>query len=119
MNGPQTADLPMLERALGEVFSPYVQQLGLRILAATLVFRSLNATLAGIIQGAGRFRLLTGIASWNLVLVFALLSVFVPRFGAPGAALALLAGEGLNSVIQLLVVARLVAQHERTAAHAG
>ena len=35
MNGPQTADLPMLERAMGEVFSPYVQQLGLRLLAAT------------------------------------------------------------------------------------
>ena len=35
MNGPQTADLPMLERAMGEVFSPYVQQLGLRLLSAT------------------------------------------------------------------------------------
>lgn len=91
----------------------------LRILAATLVFRSLNATLAGIIQGAGRFRLLTGIALWNLALVFALLTVLVPRFQAPGAALALLAGEGLNTVIQLFVVSRLVAQHERTAERAG
>lgn len=87
----------------------------LRILAATLVFRSFNATLSGIVQGAGRFRLLTGIALWNLALVFALLTVFVPRFGAPGAALALLVGEGLNSLIQLALVARLVARHERTA----
>ena len=101
-------------------FAEYVPAIPvLRILAATLVFRSLNATLAGIIQGAGRFRLLTGIALWNLVLVFTLLSWFVARFHAPGAALALLAGEGLNTVIQLVVVTRLIAQHERTAPHGG
>ena len=57
----------------------------------------------------------TGIAVWNLVCVFALLTWFVGRYQAPGAALALLAGEGLNSVIQLVVVARLVAWHEREA----
>lgn len=108
---------PPVLRAFFPEYAPAIPVL--RILAATLVFRSLNATLAGIIQGAGRFRLLTGIAAWNLVLVFTLLSVLVPRFGAPGAALALLAGEGLNTVIQMLVVARLVARHERTAAHAG
>lgn len=35
MTAPQLADLAMLERAMGEVFSPYVQQLGLRLVAAT------------------------------------------------------------------------------------
>ncbi len=35
MTAPQTADMAMLERAMGEVFSPYVQQLGLRLVAAT------------------------------------------------------------------------------------
>ncbi len=34
MTAPQIADLAMLERAMGEVFSPYVQQLGLRLVAA-------------------------------------------------------------------------------------
>ena len=103
---------PVLRR----FFAEYVPAIPvLRVLAVTLVFRSMNATLAAIIQGAGRFRLLTGIAVWNLVCVFALLSWFVGRYQAPGAALALLAGEGLNSVIQLVVVARLVAWHEREA----
>lgn len=90
----------------------------LRLLSAALVFRTFNATLAGIIQGAGRFRLLTGIAVWNLVLVFALLQVLVTRFHAPGAALALLIGEAVNSALQLGVVARLVAHHEGSDAHA-
>jgi uncharacterized protein (TIGR00369 family) len=35
VTAPQTADMAMLERAMGEVFSPYVQQLGLRLVAAT------------------------------------------------------------------------------------
>jgi O-antigen/teichoic acid export membrane protein len=108
---------PPVIRAFFAEYAPAIPVL--RVLAATLVFRSLNATLAAIIQGAGRFRLLTGIAVWNLVCVFALLTWFVGRFQAPGAAFALLAGEGLNSVIQLVVVARLVAQHERTAARAA
>lgn len=107
---------PVIHRFFAE-YAPAIPVL--RILAATLVFRSLNATLAGIIQGAGRFRLLTGIALWNLVLVFTLLSWFVGPYGAPGAALALLAGEGLNTLIQMVVVTRLIAQHERTAARAG
>jgi O-antigen/teichoic acid export membrane protein len=91
----------------------------LRVLAAALVFRSLNATLAGIIQGAGRFRLLTGIALWNLAVVFALLNVLVHRYQAPGAALALVLAEGLNSSIQIAFVARILSRHERSAVRVG
>jgi len=87
----------------------------LRILAASLLFRSLNATLAGIIQAAGRFRGLAALAGWNLVLVFGLLTWLVPRLGMPGAPLALLIGEGVNSLIQVAWVARIVSAHERTA----
>lgn len=90
----------------------------LRVLAASLVFRSLNATLAGILQGAGRFAWITGLAVWNLILVAALLLVFVDRVGVVGAALALLVAEGLNSLLHGLLVARVVAAHERTIAHA-
>lgn len=104
---------PPAIRAFFREYEPAIPVL--RVLAATLVFRCLNATLAALLQGGGRFRLLTGLALWNLAVVFALLSVLVPRFGAPGAALALLAGEGLNSIVQLLFVARLLASHERSA----
>ncbi|HXS83859.1 MAG TPA: polysaccharide biosynthesis C-terminal domain-containing protein [Methylomirabilota bacterium] len=91
----------------------------LRLLAGALVFRSLNATLAGIIQAAGRFRALALLAAWNLALVFVLLLVLVPRAGAEGAALALLLGEGLNTVFQLVWVARIVSRRERSAADGG
>lgn len=90
----------------------------LRVLAASLVFRSLNATLAGILQGAGRFRLLTGIALWNVAATWACLQWFVPREGALGAALALLSVEGVNSLLQAGMVARVVAAHGRSQAHA-
>ncbi|MEO5988351.1 MAG: oligosaccharide flippase family protein, partial [Candidatus Eisenbacteria bacterium] len=91
----------------------------LRILAGALVFRTLNATLAGILQGAGRFRLLTGFALWNLLLTYGLLVVLVPRFGGPGVAWAGLIGEGFNSLLQLALVARTIAARERTVAHVG
>jgi O-antigen/teichoic acid export membrane protein len=80
----------------------------LRILAAALVFRSLNATLAGILQGAGRFQLLGGIALWNLCWMWLCLRLLVPSLGAIGAALAVLIVEGVNSVIQGVLVARVV-----------
>lgn len=89
----------------------------LRILAGALVFRTLNSTLAGILQGAGRFRLLTGLALWNLVLTYGLLVVWVPRFGGAGAAWAALIGEGLNSMMQLTLVARTISARERTLSH--
>jgi O-antigen/teichoic acid export membrane protein len=86
----------------------------LRLLAAALVFRSLNATLAGILQGAGRFHWLAMMAAWNLGLVFGLLALLVNRFEAEGAAMALLATEGLNTVVQTTLVARLAGAHDRT-----
>jgi O-antigen/teichoic acid export membrane protein/GT2 family glycosyltransferase len=89
----------------------------LRILAAALVFRTLNATLAGVISGAGHFGWLTGIAAWNLVFFFALLHGLVGRWQMAGAALALLIGEAVNSVLQLALVTRIVSPSRRSPAH--
>jgi len=91
----------------------------LQVLAAGLVFRSMNATLAAVLLGAGRFRLLTGLAAWNLAAVFGMLTLLVGRFGAQGAAFALLAVEALNTLIQFGLVARELARHERSAARAS
>jgi len=49
------------------------------------------------------------------VLVFGLLTWFVPRLGMPGAPLSLLIGEGVNSLIQAVWVARILSAHERMA----
>lgn len=91
----------------------------LRVLAGALVFRTMNATLAGMLQGAGRFRLLTGLAVWNLVLTFGLLTLLVPRFGAPGAAWASLLGEAFNMLLHGVLIIRTISLRERAMAHAG
>jgi len=83
----------------------------LLLLAVVLVFRTLNATLAGIVQAAGRFHAMALLAAWNLALVFVLLLILVPRAGAEGAALALLFAEGINTVFQLVWVSRIVSRH--------
>jgi O-antigen/teichoic acid export membrane protein/GT2 family glycosyltransferase len=106
---------PLLERFL----PAYVASIPiLRILAAALVFRTLAATLSGILQGAGRFRLLTGLALWNLVASFALLQWFIPRFAAPGAALVLLIVEASNALVQTAIVARMLSTRGRVERHA-
>lgn len=102
---------PVIERLLPD-YAPAVPIL--RLLSVALVFRVVNATLAGILQGAGRFRLLTLIAAGNLGVVFALLAVFVPRFGAPGAALALLLAEALNTAVQASIAFRFLLSAPRT-----
>ena len=82
------------------------------------MFRTLSAMLSGILQGAGRFPLLTRLALWNLVATFALLQWFVPRFAAPGAALTLLVVEAANTLLQLGIVARMLSHRGRTPGHA-
>ena len=95
--------------ALTRFLPAYISAVPLvRLLAGVLVFRSLNATMAGMVQAAGHFRALTLLAVWSLVSVFALLLFFVSRDGAEGAALALLLGEGVGTLILMVGVARIV-----------
>jgi O-antigen/teichoic acid export membrane protein len=112
--GLSTLAPPLIERFLPAYAAAVAP---LRILSVALLFRSLNATLAGMIQAAGHFRGLAALAGWNLVFVFALLLAFVPRFGVEGAALALAVGEGVNSLFQAVWVARIVRSQERASAN--
>lgn len=105
---------PVIERML-PAYAPAIP--ALRWLALALVFRSVNATLAGILQGGGRFRTLTALAAWNLLVVFALLHAWVGRIGVVGAALALLVAEALNTVLELALVIRMVTSHGRSHSH--
>jgi O-antigen/teichoic acid export membrane protein len=96
---------PVIER----FFPQYAASIPLlRLLALTLVFRSLNATLAAIVQGAGRFYVLTGLTAVALASLFVSLQVLVGRFGPSGAAYSLLLVEGCAVVLQAIVVVRLV-----------
>jgi O-antigen/teichoic acid export membrane protein len=77
------------------------------LLAASLVFRTLNVSLTSYIQACGYFSRITILASWNLGLITALLFILVPIFGIVGAAMALLLGEILNTCVQLFIVVRI------------
>lgn len=105
---------PLVERLLPD-YAPALPVL--RVLAVALAVRSLNAALAGILQGAGRFRLLTGFAFWNLLVIGVLLHVLVGAYGVVGAALALLVGEVLNSLVQGVAVFGTVRTHDRKGPH--
>lgn len=78
----------------------------LQFLAVALIFRTVNTSLTSLVQAYGYFSQITLVATWNLVFISLALLFFVPRMGAPGAALALLAGEISNTIIQGWLVKR-------------
>ncbi|HEY0735327.1 MAG TPA: oligosaccharide flippase family protein [Herpetosiphonaceae bacterium] len=85
----------------------------LRILAIALIFRTLNSCLTSTIQAYGHFSWITRLAVFNLFVISGLLWVLVPLWGAPGAALSLLCGEMLNTLIQLVLVKQTVARQRQ------
>jgi O-antigen/teichoic acid export membrane protein len=80
-----------------------------QLLAVTLFVRTINSGLNNAIMAFGHYAMITGIASFNLVFIGAMLLVLVPRFGAAGAAMALLIGEVINTLLHLGVLRRLFA----------
>lgn len=91
--------------AIKQLFPNYIPAiLVLQILAVALIFRTLNNSLTAIIQAYGFFTKITAVAIWNLILISMLLLVCVPWMGAVGAAVALLIGEIVNSIIQICIV---------------
>jgi O-antigen/teichoic acid export membrane protein len=76
----------------------------LRVLAFGLIVRNLNACLTAVIQARGQFLYITVIAFGNMFVIIGLLLVLLPLYGAIGAAIALLLGEVVNSIIQFSVL---------------
>jgi O-antigen/teichoic acid export membrane protein len=96
---------PEIVRAFLPQYLPSIEIL--RVLAIALVVRSLNSSMTAIIQAHGHFTYITAVAFFNLVFIWGLLLVCVPRFGVIGAAIALLIGEGANSLIQTVIFVRI------------
>ncbi len=68
------------------------------------VFMFANMQSAASIQGLGLFKVVTLIASFNLILNVSLNLNLIPLLGATGAALAVLFTEGVNMIIQLSLI---------------
>lgn len=99
-----------------EVFAPvFIQMLLpeytpaipiLRVLGLALVLRSINSYLTSVLYAYEHFKWVTAVAVANLFIVATMLLVLVPRWAAVGAALALLSGEAINTVVQAIMTRR-------------
>lgn len=76
------------------------------LLAWTSVFIAANQLSASLLLAAGLGSWVLIIAGWNFVFNVALNMLLIPVYGAAGVAAALLATEGVNTVIQSLLVWR-------------
>jgi O-antigen/teichoic acid export membrane protein len=102
--------------ALLAVLAPYVIQRVLpnyvpaipilRVLAAAIVFRAVNGYLTSVLHAYGYFARVTAVATWNLLVIVVALLALVPPWGAIGAALSLLIGEMINTIIQASMARR-------------
>lgn len=70
--------------------------------ASVVMFANIQS--AASIQGLGLFKLVTGIASVNLIVNVLLNLYFIPLMAATGVALATLLTEGINMIIQLSLI---------------
>jgi O-antigen/teichoic acid export membrane protein len=84
-----------------------------RILMVGTFFMFLNMLSSAFIMALGKFRVIMSVAFINLVVYLALAPSLIPRYGASGAAAATTAMEGLNTVMQLVVVYVLLKQASR------
>ncbi len=78
------------------------------LLSWASVFMFANIQSAASIQGLGLFKLVTVIASVNLILNVLLNLYFIPLLAATGVALAALLTEGVNMIIQLSLISFLL-----------
>jgi len=103
---------PIAIRSLLPKYGPAIPVL--QVLAVAVIFRTLNACLTSVIHAYGRFAWVTAVATWNLFAIGLLLWILIPKLGAPGAALALLVGEMMNTLIQSIMVSGLVSSKRET-----
>jgi len=79
-----------------------------RVLVFGGMFMFLNQISSTFIIGMGRFRTIMLIALGNLAVYFSLAAYLIPRYAASGAAASTSLMEGLNTIVQLLVVRYII-----------
>jgi len=88
-----------------------------RILMLGTFFMFMNQLSSAFIMALGKFRIIMGVALINLVVYLALAPWLIAEHGASGAALATTLMEGINTLMQLVVVWQLLRSSH--AAHSG
>lgn len=85
-----------------------------RILSIGALFMFLNQLSSSFIIALGRFRLIMVVALLNLVVYLALATQLIPRYRALGAAISTAAMEGVNTLMQIVIVFWLLADARRS-----
>lgn len=94
---------------LRNVAPDYVGATGpFRILLVGTLFMCLSQVSSTFILAMGRFRLIMVVASVNFVVYLGLAVALIPRFQASGAAAATSIMEAVNSILQIVIVFRLL-----------
>jgi O-antigen/teichoic acid export membrane protein len=75
-----------------------------RFLAVGALFMLLNQLSTTFVIAMGQFKAIMGVAIINFAVYFALASQWIPRYQATGAAMATMTMEGINTMLQLVMV---------------
>jgi O-antigen/teichoic acid export membrane protein len=99
---------------VGAVFPAYGDTTALLLVAAlALTVKCGNLVTTSAIQALGKFKFITLVAFWNFAFLAAAMLMLVPRLGAYGALLAVLAMETVNFGMQNFYLKNLFGKLER------
>lgn len=79
----------------------------LNLTGLILMFKCGNLISTAAIQAHGKYKFMTAVAIWNFCFLSVAMLLLVPRFGAYGALLSILAMESLNFIIQSYLLRKL------------
>lgn len=98
--------LALFSRSLiGWVMIPSDAATGVLILlSGSIVFKSINAMLTAVINSLGRYRVITAVASSNLLICAVLGFILIPRYSIIGAAISVVTTEAVNTAIQSIYI---------------
>jgi O-antigen/teichoic acid export membrane protein len=98
---------------VGAVFPAYRDTTVLLLIAAlALTVKCGNLVTTSAIQALGKFKFITLVALWNFAFLATVMLVLVPRFGAYGALVAVLAMEAVNFGLQNFYLKNLFGKFE-------
>ena len=78
------------------------------VLSWSLIFKAANTQLTAILNSLGKFRIITLIAIFNLILSVMFNYIFIHHYGVIGAALTVVIVEGINTLLQTISVSHVM-----------
>lgn len=84
----------------------------LSILAWSILLKAIGMNLAAVLYSRGRYGWIAGVISINVITNLSLNILLIPTYGARGSAMAIVASEGLNCILQGLLCRSLLRRRD-------